>query len=192
MKLAIAELESISAYSQSAPHGTEKLDKELPDAFEKRTWRNKAHADDAGKLFIPPMAFANCIKDAAQFLSLKIPGQRNATWTKEFAAGVMVTDPLPLDIAKDAVAGEWVYCNSDGKRNGGSRVWRCFPVVQKWSGPVTFHVVNDKITEDVFKQILTAAGMLIGIGRFRPINRGYYGRFKVNSVKWQAITARAA
>jgi hypothetical protein len=39
MRLAECHLRSISAYSQSRAHLTERLNRETPDEFEKRTWR---------------------------------------------------------------------------------------------------------------------------------------------------------
>lgn len=41
MKTAIAKLKSASPYSQSCQHFTPKEERELADAFEKRTWREK-------------------------------------------------------------------------------------------------------------------------------------------------------
>lgn len=43
MKIATVKLTSKAPYSQSRFHGTEKLDKELPDDYEKRTWIEKGH-----------------------------------------------------------------------------------------------------------------------------------------------------
>ena len=192
MKLAIATLESISPYSQSRFHDTPKLDKEMADDFERRTWRERCHADESGKLFIPPMAFKNCLQEAAKFLSMKIKGQRNATWTKHFEAGVLVMDALGLPINKDDVEGEWLFMNADGRVGSGTRVKRCYPLIRKWSGEVTFHIIDNLITEDVFKEHLEQAGSLIGIGRFRPRNRGYYGRFGVSKVIWKDATKAAA
>jgi hypothetical protein len=52
---------------------------------------------------------------------------------------------------------------------------------------VTFHILDDVISPDVFEQHLKDAGNFIGIGRFRPRNNGYYGRFSVKSIKWQSL-----
>ena len=49
---------------------------------------------------------------------------------------------------------------------------------------MTFYVLDDIITESVFAQVLRSAGLLVGLGRFRPENRGFYGRFQVDSIKW--------
>jgi len=192
MKLAIATLKSISPYSQSRYHDTPKKEKELPDDYELRTWRERCHADDTGSLFIPPMTFKNCLQEAARFLSMKIKGQRNATWTKHFEAGVLVMDGLSLPEKKDTVPGESFFMNADGVPGSRTRVKRTYPVIRQWSGQVTFHILDDLITEESFREHLETAGNLIGIGRFRPRNRGYYGRFKVEKIVWRDAAKSAA
>ncbi|BEH18897.1 hypothetical protein [Burkholderia pseudomallei] len=185
MKTAIATIKGVSPYSQSKHYNTEKLPKELAKDYETRTWRDRLHATDDGTVFIPPMSFKNCLSEAAKFLSLQIPGKGKATYTKHFEAGVLVTDALHLDIKKDDVPGEWLFVPADGIRGSGKRVEKCFPVIHQWSGDVTFHILDETITRDVFEHVLTQAGAFIGIGRFRPRNNGFYGRFKLESLNWQ-------
>jgi hypothetical protein len=164
----------------------EKLPKESHADYEVRTWRERCHADEHGMIFIPPMAFKLCIGQAAGFLGTKIPGRRNATYTKHFEAGIIVLDALPLGIRKEDVKGEWLFVPADGKRGGSTRVDKCFPLIPHWSGEVTFHILDGVITESVFGETLREAGNFIGLGRFRPISRGYYGRFEVKKLKWHA------
>lgn len=184
MKTAIAKLASVSPYSQSRHYTTEKLNKELARDYEARTWRDRLHADENGEVFIPPMSFKNCLSEAAKFLGVQIPGKGKSTYTKHFEAGVLVTDALRLGIKRDDVKGEWLFVPSDGIRGSGKRVDKCFPIIPQWSGEVTFYVLDDTITEDVFKHHLEQAGAFIGIGRFRPRNNGFYGRFKVEALAW--------
>lgn len=185
MKVAVVQLQSVSPYSQSKHYEVPKENKESPAAYEKRTWRERCHADDKGQMFIPPMAFKNTISDAARFLGERIPGKGQQTWSKHFEAGVLVTDPLPLGIKKDDVSGEWLFVPSDGKKGGGKRVMKCFPVIQQWEGEMTFYVLDDMITEDVFRHHLEQAGAFVGLGRFRPQRGGFYGRFKVVNMTWK-------
>jgi len=184
MRICEATLESISPYSQGRFHDTPKNQKEGAGDYEERTWRERIHADENGDVFIPPMAFKNAMSEIAKFLSMQVPGKGKTTYTKHFEAGVLVMDAVPLGIKKDAVEGEWLFVPSDGKRGGGKRVKRCFPVIREWKGTVTFYVLDETITPDVFEQHLKEAGNFIGIGRFRPRNNGFYGRFKVVKAKW--------
>ena len=104
MKKAICKLKSTSPYSQGRYHETPKKDKELHSDYEVRTWREKLHyIPDSGQIFIPPMSFAVSIKEAAKYLNLQIPGKGKSTYTKNFDAGIMVTEPLLIDAFKDDV-----------------------------------------------------------------------------------------
>lgn len=184
MKTARASLKSASPYSQSAPINIPKLEKESPDAYEKRNWRERVHVTADDIVAIPPMGLKNALAECAQYLSEKIPGKRNATWTKHFLAGVLVLEPVPLGVKKADVEGEWLYLDANGKKNSGTRVWRCYPVIREWSGIAEFHILDETITESVFAHHLEEAGKFIGIGRFRPRNGGFYGRFSVEGIEW--------
>lgn len=184
MRTATVTLKSVSPYSQSGAHFTPKKDKEGPDAYEERTWRERCHVDEDGFLFIPPMAFKNCLSEAAKYLSIQIPGKGKSTYTKNIEAGVLVMDAMKLPIKKADVDGEWLFVPSDGRRGGAKRVKKCFPVVRQWKGEVVFNILDDTVTNDVFRKHLEEAGKFIGIGRFRPRNNGFYGRFTVEKVTW--------
>lgn len=180
-----AELQSITPYSQSRMHDTEKLNKETHDAYEKRTWRNKSHIDEDGMIYIPPMAFKMSLDAAAKYLSLQIPGKGKATYTKHFLSGVLVMDKLVTDVRGDDCEGEWINANADGVRGSGKRVKRCFPLIPAWAGTQDFYILDDTIDRDTFAKVLKEAGALIGIGRFRPQNGGFYGRFSVGKTSWR-------
>lgn len=185
MKTCITTLESLSPYAQSRYHNTPPLDGEQPDAKEERTWMNKAHVDATGMVFIPQMALSGCIKEAAKFLNKKIPGKRNETWTKHFESGVLVLNPVPLNINIKDVRKHSVHASADGSPGGKKRVLRYFPTVDQWKGTVEFTILDDMITKEIFGEVLDVSGNLIGLGAFRVRNRGYFGRFKVVSIKWK-------
>ena len=188
MRTAVATLRSIAPYSQSRglPIDGElrRRDKETAHDHEERTWRARIHADAAGQVFIPPMAFKNALSEIAKFLGMQIPGKGKSTYTKHFEAGVLCMTPLVLPLKRDDVQCEWLFVPSDGIRGSGKRVWKCFPVIQEWTGEAVFQIIDDTITDDVFEHHLREAGSFIGIGRFRPRNNGFYGRFAVEEVAW--------
>ncbi|MBE0568909.1 MAG: hypothetical protein IH577_04460 [Deltaproteobacteria bacterium] len=183
MRTIVAKLKSVSPYSQSRHYVVDPLPKENKDKYEERTWRERVHATDDGYIYIPPMAFKNCLSEIAKFLGEQIPGKGKATYTKHFEAGVLVMDPIILPIKKTDVSGEWLFVPADGKRGGGNRVNRCFPIIHEWAGELKAYILDETITLEVFEKHLREAGNFIGIGRFRPRNNGYYGRFAVESVK---------
>ncbi len=195
MRIAKVKLRGISNYSQSKHHETPKLDKEIPKDYEERTWRNRLNIDTRpdktsyGCVVVSPMAIKNCLSEAAKFLSIQIPGKGKATYTKHFESGVMVLEPMVLTekgqpIKPENVLGEWFFVPSDGRRGGSTRVNKCFPCINAgWEGEIEIYILDDTITSDVFLKHLQEAGKFIGIGRFRPRNNGFYGRFEVTDCK---------
>lgn len=184
MRLATCELESMSPYSQSRPVATGKTRDETHDEHEERTWRERAHTDAEGIVFIPPMALKNCLAEAAKYKSIQIPGKGKATYTKHFEAGIMVLDPVSLGVSIDDVRRNKIFVPSDGRRGGGHRVWKSFPTIDQWKATARIYVLDDVIDEEVFRQHLEDAGQFIGIGSFRPRNNGFFGRFRVTKISW--------
>jgi hypothetical protein len=190
MMRVIVKLKSVSPYSQSRPIQSAKGTGESADAFEERTWRERLHVDENGKVFIPPMAIKNALPEAAKFLGESVPGKGKATWTKHFEAGLLIVDPVPLGIEASKVQGERLFVPADGVRGSGKRVWKVFPVIAEWTGTVEINVLDPLLVSDIEKckkdvtqcslyRHLEHAGKFIGIGRFRPRNNGFYGRFSV-------------
>lgn len=178
-------LESLSPYGQSRYHNTPKKEKESSADYEERTWRERGHWNKNGRMFIPPMAFKHCLAECAKFLGIQIPGRGKERYTKHFASGIMVTDGLVLPVEKADVEGLWLHVPADGTPGGRKRVEKCFPYVEEWSGDVVYYVLDDTITKTVFEQHMEQAGQFIGIGFFRPANRGYWGRFKPLKFEWE-------
>ncbi len=187
MKTIIATVEGISPYSQSRSYEADKLQGEGPDDYERRTWRQRLHVDPAGLVFIPPMAFKNALAETAKFLSISIPGKGKSTYTKHFEAGVLAVQPAPLGIKANDVECERLFVPSDGRPGGGKRVHKYFPIIQAgWQTDFVFLVLDDTVLQTsiegdmtVFQHVLIRCGQFVGIGRFRPRNRGFYGRFAV-------------
>jgi hypothetical protein len=186
MKTVIASVEGISPYSQGRSYSVEKEQGEGFDDYEQRTWRNRLHIDGSGDVFIPPMAFKNALADTAKFLSLSVPGKGKATYTKHFEAGVLAVQPAGLGIKAADVEPERVFVPADGRRGSGKRVHKLFPVIPAgWKTDFVFLVLDETVLqthsggETVFQHVLVRCGQYVGIGRFRPRNNGFYGRFAV-------------
>ena len=179
-----AQLKGITPYSQSRAIVTAKLDKESHDDFEKRCWQERLHVNDDGHVIIPPMTLKNAVTAGGIFLGRKIKGKGLATYTKHFESGFLVVDPIVLPITPDDTEGEWLFLNADGKRGGGTRVWKCYPKIHEWAGTAEFHILDPILHEGIFTEALEATGKFIGIGRFRPQKGGMYGRFQVDQIEW--------
>lgn len=183
MRVCTVQFTGQAPYSASRAHCADKLPKETPDAYEERTWREKAHIEN-GRVIVPPMAFKIGLDRAAKMLGRQIPGKGKSTYTKFFESGVIITAPVP--IADEAsIQCERVHANADGVRGSGKRVWRKFPRVDEWRGAVQFHILADEITPEIFEEAVHYAGLAVGVGRFRPERGGYFGRYTIDKFDWQ-------
>lgn len=189
MKVAVASLKSVSPYSQSKFIVTAREASESHDDHERRCWRERIHRDAHGRCYIPPMAFKKAIDSAAGYESIKIHGKGNATYSKRIVSGTIVMDPLDLALDVDQVPGEWLHLDANGKKGkqSSARVLRCMPRFDFWQGDVRIHILDEIVLNtrpgsevSVLEHVLRTAGSLIGIGRFRPENGGFYGRFVVS------------
>lgn len=182
-----ATLVGLSPYSQSRAHDEPKIDdKERPDEYDRRTWRSKAHFDQQTReVYIPPMSVKFSVAEAARRLSIRIPGKRAATYSKNILSGLMLVDPIGLGVKVDDLTSETIYANADGKRGSGTRVFRRFPMIPSgWKGRAEIYVIDDEIPEAIIERCLAEAGSLVGIGRFRPEKGGFLGRFSVEKKNW--------
>jgi hypothetical protein len=181
VKIIRATLKSAAPYSQSAPIRSKKNTGENHDAFEDRTWRERMHVGSDGRVYIPGTAFKNCLSEVAKYLGETIPGKGKATYTKHVEAGLLIPDPMQLSLKATDVQGERLFLPADGVRGSGKRVWKTYPVIPEWTGELEIIVLDPVLLDktDKIREYLSHAGKFIGVGRFRPRNNGFYGRFTV-------------
>jgi len=167
-------------------------DKEKPDAYSERTWKFQMHTENDGlddngdayqgkNVMIPGHALKKCIAEGAKYLSIKIEGGGGqAKYSKNFLAGIMIVESFPIGIkTADVKVPERHFMSPNGK---GGRVWRLFPTFKEWSANVEVLILDDAIPNDVFDWVIKQSGLLIGLGRWRAINGGNYGRFEVENL----------
>lgn len=158
---------------------------ESHDAFEERTWKERIHTNNDGKLTIPPFAVKNMLAVTAKYLSETIPGKGKATYTKHFEAGILVVKPIELGISIDGVDSERLFVPSDGRKGGTTRVFKRFAFIPEWKGEVEIVLLDPILIErpDKVHEYLITAGQFIGFLRGRPRNGGHYGRFTVEDFR---------
>jgi len=186
-RTATATIRGISPYSQSAYIEEKKPAGRDHWEWEQETWKGRCNVNEAGHLIIPAQAFKLALSTAAKYRKVKIPGQGKAEYGKHFESGVQVFEPLVLKETLDTVQSERRFVPSNGRPGNGSRVKKIFPIVHSWAGEVTFALFDEIITKEIFEDLLQDAGRYIGVGRFRPENRGMYGIFEVVKVVWGTI-----
>lgn len=184
MRKVTVKIEGLAPYSQSRFHETPKLDKERPDDYELRTWREKCSYDADRNVFIPAMAFKQSLDSAAKKLGEQIPGKGKSTFSKFFRSDVICDANVLLGVGVDDMKSVTIHANADGVRGSGKRVKRTFPVVEKWAVTADFTIMDDTVTREVFERTITVAGMSIGVGRFRPEVGGLNGRFRPVKFEW--------
>jgi hypothetical protein len=185
MRTATAHLRSITPYSQSRYITTPRNDNESLRDHESRIWIERAHwikTKGGEHLIIPGIQFKNAIAEAAKFYNESIPGKGKSTWTKNFLSGVLVTDNIVTGYTRETVGSETLLC-----KVGSGKVEKTFPVIPTWEGVIQYQIIDDFITEDIFGRYLEASGRVIGVGKSRPRQSGYfYGTFEVLEVSWDA------
>lgn len=179
MKTARIKLTSASPLTQSRKHDSPKLEKELADAYEQRTWKNKAHVGTDGRIRIPAFALKCAVVAAAKHSGDQIPGKGKSTWTKKFQCGLLILDDAVTDKTAEDITPVTINANADGVRGSGKRVFRTFPQLREWSAEFEVLVGDEIITRDILTHYFTEAGKFIGIGQYRPENGGTNGRFYV-------------
>lgn len=193
MKTVVAEIKGVGAISFSRHHASAALEGESPDALDARTWREKLHYDGGTlEAQIPGIMLKFALDYTAGQLGLKIKGRGNKTWASVFKSGVLCLEPVGLGIKRDEVECITVMCHPQGRRGPGPRVPRRFPIVHQWRGTTSFLILNDSITEEIFRFHLTRAGEFCGLGRYAPRNGGDKGRFAVQDLLWQDHVLEAA
>ncbi len=181
-----------SPYSSSRAIETPKPTNVTHAEHELKVWREHIHTDGEDNAFIPAMALKNCLSEVAKYLSQTVPGKGKATYTKHFEAGIFVKDAMMLGVKGATVESERLFLPSDGKRGGGTRVWKTYPLFREWKVGATIYVVDPVITPAILEEYLSYAGMYIGMGRFRPRNNGFYGRFTIEGFASKEVAANAA
>jgi len=172
----------------------EKTTGESPDAYEKRTWRERLHVNTDGCVFIPAIALKRTLENIAQYLSESVPGKGKATWTKYFKAGMMIIEDIliqPLTKADD-VQGLWLNVPADGRRGGSKRVDRCFPVIPQWNGHAEV-ILQDPLLMDnsgKVEEYVIHAGKFIGLLSMSPRSGGNYGRFRIENFKTRKMKTK--
>lgn len=178
-----AVLKSASPLFQGRPIQSIKNTGESSDAFEERTWRERLWENENGFVFVPPGAIKNCLSEVAKFLGESVPGKGKATYTKHFEAGVLVSDPMVLNVRAADVKPTRLFVPASGKRGDGKRVWKNFPTIPAWTGTARIILLDPLLIDKPakVKEYLEHMGKFIGIGSFRPRNNGMYGRFSLES-----------
>lgn len=137
---------------------------------------------DDGSLYIPTAAFARAIRDAGS--QHKLTTSRKSV-KAVVPAAILMLEEVALLHAPGNQKKQIKTFEVDSRRvvNPTTRgAMPCHrPRIEKWA--TTFHIrINTGILEPkMIHQLLTEAGMTLGVGDFRPERGGPFGMFRVTS-----------
>lgn len=162
---------------------------ESPAAHDQRCWQERMHVDNNGQVFIPAIALKRTLASTARYLSERIPGKGQATFTKHFTSGILVLTDLMVGISAKDVRGVTINVPAQPQKPKGPRVDRKFPVIPQWQASFEI-MVNDPILiswPKKIEQYLHFSGKFIGLLSMRVGNGGQHGRYSVKNVKYEKV-----
>lgn len=169
----LCDLESITPVLFNGVIASPKDANETHDDWEDRVWRERCDCDSKGYLVLSSRRFKKGLDRAAQTMNIKIPGEGKATYTKNFKGGIIVMNSIRTNVTRDDV--EALRLFTAPRKNDGRR-WINFPIVKEWTGELQINILDEKITEEVFRKVFDFFGMAVGVGQGRPENGGDNGR----------------
>lgn len=166
-----------------------KKSRESHDDYERRTWRERAHASPDGRLYVPALALKRMFESTARQQGDRIKGAGMKTWTSKMRTGLQAECDMALDPAtlKNEVTALWKSVPADGKPGGAKRVPRAFPIVASWGGEFSVLLLDSSIQPEILENYARKAGILNGLGTWRPQTGGNFGRFRVTSIQWSEL-----
>jgi len=186
MSKVVLRLSGIGPLLFGKPVHEDKRDNETHEQKEERTWQMKAHTDGNGKLVMPAASVHKSFIAGGAWLSLKIPGERNKTYTKRLQSGMMPSAPYcELSNGKKVLTIDDcerlpLFVDSTGKKGGSSRVWKFFPKLKPgWWLEASLIVTDECLTEEIILKHAVAAGLHDGLGSMRVGTGGPNGMYTV-------------
>lgn len=157
------------------------LKKDQLEENELKNWRMKAETSN-GNAIIPSEWIIGALVNAAKETRV-IPWfatSKNQTYTK-YISNIKVSPGKKIVAGKaEDLKRKDAMLSSQGKSNMGGKVLRCHPILENWGA--TFELIDtvERMKKKELEDLLSWAGMAIGIGDQRIFN---FGRFDIVSIK---------
>jgi hypothetical protein len=130
-----------------------------------------------GVCYIPSDHIRGALIAAGSFVKSKVGGRSKSM--KTIVAAMFM--PVPEQIALPDY--DAIDKRSAVNQNIKGRVITVRPKWTKWEVIFVLQVDEDSISLDAISQIIEYAGKYVGIGSFRPVNNGLFGRFSLHSIE---------
>lgn len=168
---------------------------ETNDQLDERTWKQRCTLDEKGNLAIPAFALKRSLVFAGKWLNEKIKGENKKTYTKRLECGVISESAFfPVSNGKATLRPEDVEClmlavSSRGQKGGGQRVLKRFPrLAPGWRFSGSLLIIDDAITDAVFRRHFETAALYDGMGSMRIGTGNENGRYEIASLKFENAT----
>ena len=162
------------------------------DEYENRTWKLHAHvASDGESVVIPAHGLHQALELGAQkgrLIPEAAQSQRERL-SKRIATGIMLLGDLETNMKLSQAQKVTISAHANGQRGSGSRVPRSFPVWNEWQATCDIIILDETVTMKDLSTAMRWAGLVAGLGRFRPENGGHNGRFTVKEASVVELAA---
>lgn len=129
-----------------------------------------------GPCYIPADHLRGAFIAAGSFVKAKVGGRSKSM--KTIVAAMFTISPDEIHLPEY----DTIDKRSAVNRNVKARVIVVRPKWTQWGASFTLIVDEDSITTQTITQIIEYAGKYVGIGSFRPVNNGLFGRFNLDSI----------
>ena len=136
------------------------------------------HFNGDNQYFIPADHFRISMIEAGKMVKGKVGGATKSM--SNVVAAMFNITPFQIPLPK------WTSFDkrSAVNRNIKGRVIVIRPQWNTWAVEFNLLVDEDSITTEMIEKIITYSGKYIGIGSYRPQNKGPFGRYKLDSLKF--------
>lgn len=136
-------------------------------------YRNSA----TGKCFIPAEHIRCCLIAAGGYMKSKV-GNKSRSLTNIIAAMFMVT-PEEIELPNF----DTIDKRSAVNKNVKARIICIRPKWTNWNATFKLHIGEDSFTKSQIEELFRNGGNYVGIGSYRPTNKGYFGRFELSEMQ---------
>jgi hypothetical protein len=152
---------------------------ERPDVSHEDAVRAEYHCyrNAEGRCYIPADHIRGALIAAGSFVKAKVGGRSKSM--KTIVAAMFM--PVPEQITMPDY--DAIDKRSAVNRNVKARVITVRPKWTKWEASFVLQVDEDSIAKEAIQQIIEYAGKYVGIGSFRPVNNGLFGRFELTKIE---------
>lgn len=152
---------------------------ERPDTAHEDVVRAEYHCYRSadGPCYIPSEHLRGAFINAGTFVKAKVGGSSKSM--KTIVAAMFMVGPEEIHLPEfDAIDKR-----SAVNRNIKGRVIVVRPRWNRWGASFELSVDEDSISIDQVRQVVEYAGKYVGIGSFRPLCNGLFGRFELVSIE---------